>query len=178
MGEKHRVVAEAPLLRPLRLAGCGVRGSDRLCWTPCARKSPRTTAGCWRPTRRGDHKPGGERNPVLANGDPALTRDAADQYCDMVEGVLDFSISGGLTDAQRQDVQDLLVKDWKGMDQAAREDFLQTLQKWPSQERLLVQLRAGPASRSTQPVSARNPQPRAGKVRRGDEAGTAEASKP
>ena len=91
------------------------------------------------------HKPGGERNPVLADGDLALTRDVVDQYCDMVEAVLDFSVSKGLTDAQRRDLEDLLVKDWKGMDQAARGDFLQTLQNWPSPARFLVQLRAAPA---------------------------------
>jgi serine/threonine protein kinase len=91
-----------------------------------------------------EHKPGGERNPILAGGDSPLTRDLMDQYCDMVEGVLDFSISGGLTAAQRQDLQDLLLKDWKGMDKAARDDFLQTAQKWPSQARLVAQLRAAP----------------------------------
>lgn len=91
------------------------------------------------------HKPGSDRNPVLAEGDPPLTRDVVDQYGAMVEAVLDFSASGGLTDGQRRDLQDLLVKDWKGMDRAARQDFLQTLQKWPSPERFLVQLRAAPA---------------------------------
>jgi predicted Ser/Thr protein kinase len=91
------------------------------------------------------HKPGSERNPVLADGDPPLTRDVVDQYCDMVEAVLDFSVSGGLTAVQRQDLEDYLVKDWKGMDQGAKEDFLKGLQKWPSQARLLAQLRAAPA---------------------------------
>jgi hypothetical protein len=90
------------------------------------------------------HKPGGERNPILAAGDPPLTRDLVDQYGDAVEGVLDFSISGGLTAPQRRDLQDLLVMNWKAMDKAAKEDFLQTPQQWPSQARLLARLRAAP----------------------------------
>jgi hypothetical protein len=92
------------------------------------------------------HKPGGERNPILAAGDPPLTRDVVDQYCDMIEGLVDFSVSGGLTAVQRQDLEDMLVKDWKGMDQAARDDFLKTEQKWPSPDRFLVALRAAPSS--------------------------------
>jgi hypothetical protein len=91
------------------------------------------------------HKPGSDRNPVLAAGDPALTRDVVDQYGDMVEAVLDFSASGGLTDGQRRDLEDLLVKDWKGMDRAARQDLLQSLKKWPSPPRFLAQLRAAPS---------------------------------
>jgi len=90
------------------------------------------------------HKPGSERNPILADGDPPLTRDEAELYCDRVEFGLDLSVLGGLTPDQRRRLQDLLVRDWKGMDASGKGAFLRELNRGYDKAALLAQLRGKP----------------------------------
>jgi hypothetical protein len=73
------------------------------------------------------YEPGGPRNAILVPGEPALTQLTVDHYCDYLEWVLDFSISGGLSTDQRKTVRDFLVKGWKMMD---RDAFLATVKEW------------------------------------------------
>jgi hypothetical protein len=75
-------------------------------------------------------KPGSARNPVLVDGEPALTQLVADRYGDYIEVMLDLSISGGLTAPQRQVLQDYLVKDWKKMGADGRKELLADLKRW------------------------------------------------
>jgi hypothetical protein len=75
-------------------------------------------------------KPGGAHNPVLVDGDPPLTQRAVDRYRDYLEIMLDLSVSGGFSTAQREVLKDFLVKDWKKMDLAARQDFCAELDRW------------------------------------------------
>jgi hypothetical protein len=95
------------------------------------------------------HKPGGERNPVLVAGKPALTQGMVDRYGDHVEFVLGLSLTG-LNQPKRQILRDYVVKDWKKMDRAAREEFLNTLKKWdelvrgPRAERVQWRMAAQP----------------------------------
>jgi hypothetical protein len=104
------------------------------------------------------YKPGSERNPVLADGEPALTRARAERYADYLEWLLDFSAGGGLSEPQRRALQDDVVKDWPKMDGAARRALLETVEEWTAitqlplaernrrrcvlRPRLLAQLRA------------------------------------
>ena len=87
------------------------------------------------------HKPGGERNPILVDGDPPLTHDDLQQYGEQVEGALDLSVLNGLAPDQRQHLQDLVVGDWKGMDKAAREAFLREVWKAPDKASILAQVK-------------------------------------
>src|SRR5262249_6414961 len=96
------------------------------------------------------HKPGSEHNPILADGDPALTRDEAELYCDRVEFGLDLSVLGGLTPDQRRRLQDLRGRDWKGMDASGKEAFLQELNKGYDKAALLAQLRSKPGEERSQ----------------------------
>jgi hypothetical protein len=75
-------------------------------------------------------KPGSKDNPILVEGKPALTQELVDRYGDYIEIMLDLSVSGGLTDAQRRDLQDYLVKDWKGMAAATKEGIVADLKVW------------------------------------------------
>jgi hypothetical protein len=75
------------------------------------------------------YRPGGERNPVLVAGQPPLTQSQVDRYADYLEYVLDLSLSG-LNKPKREILRDYVVKDWKKMDRAARQEFLDTLKKW------------------------------------------------
>jgi len=75
------------------------------------------------------YKPGGERNPILVAGKPPLTQSVVDRHGDYLEFVLGLSLSG-LSQPKRQILRDYVVKDWKAMDRAARQEFLDTLIKW------------------------------------------------
>jgi len=75
------------------------------------------------------YKPGGERNRILVAGKPALTQSQVERYGDYLEFVLDLSLSG-LNKPKREILRDYVVKDWKKMDRAAREEFLDTIKKW------------------------------------------------
>src|SRR5262249_28260521 len=59
------------------------------------------------------HRPGGERNPVLVAGQTPLTGDMVGQFGDFLEWALDLGAGGGLTEAQRQILQHLLMKSWQ-----------------------------------------------------------------
>jgi hypothetical protein len=74
-------------------------------------------------------KPDSERNPVLVDGMPQLTQLVVDRYIDHVEIVLDLSVSGGFTTAQRQGLQDYLVKDWKKMDATVKDEMFADMKR-------------------------------------------------
>jgi hypothetical protein len=75
-------------------------------------------------------KPGSERNPVLVDDKPQLTQLVVDRYIDYLEIVLDLSVSGGFTPAQRQVLQDYLVKDWKTMDATVKDEMFTDMTRW------------------------------------------------
>ncbi len=75
-------------------------------------------------------KPGSERNPVLVEGDPPLTQLLVDRHADYLEVMLDLSVSGGFTDAQRKALQGYVVKDWKKMMPKDRQGLLTDLKRW------------------------------------------------
>jgi hypothetical protein len=75
-------------------------------------------------------KPGSARNPVLVDGTPELTQLLVDRHGDYLEVMLDLSTSGGFTTAQRQVLQDYLVKDWKRMSDEERAGLLGDLKRW------------------------------------------------
>jgi hypothetical protein len=76
------------------------------------------------------YRPGGERNPVLVDGNSPLTQAIVNRYADHLEILLDTSVVGGFTTPQRQALKDLVIKDWKKMDLAARKEFLDSLGEW------------------------------------------------
>jgi hypothetical protein len=76
------------------------------------------------------HRPGGERNPVLVPGNPALTQHMVSRFGDFVEWVLDLRVTGGLTARQRQVLRDVIVHYWKKGDDSWRAGFLQHLKTW------------------------------------------------
>jgi hypothetical protein len=73
---------------------------------------------------------GSARNPVLVDGDPHLTQLVVDRYGDFLQVILDTSMSGGFTIAQREVLQDYLVKDWKTMSADERTDLLADVKRW------------------------------------------------
>jgi hypothetical protein len=75
-------------------------------------------------------KPGSTRNPVLVDGEPQLTQLVVDRYGDYLEIMLDLWVSGGLTNRQRQVLQDYLVKDWKKMTDKERAELLADVKRW------------------------------------------------
>jgi hypothetical protein len=79
---------------------------------------------------RSAYKVGGKRNPVLVKGEPVLTQAMVDSYGDYLEWTIDLSISGGLSEAQREVLRDYLVKDWKKMTREQRQEFQGTLDQW------------------------------------------------
>jgi hypothetical protein len=76
------------------------------------------------------HRPGGERNPVLVAGPTPLTRDMVGQFGDFLEWGLDLGGGGGLTEAQRQVLQDLLMTSWKKGDDACKAAVVRHLRTW------------------------------------------------
>jgi hypothetical protein len=122
--------------RPALLDGLRKGGSDNARWLLAAYEAA--------------HKPGSERNPVLVDGEPLLTRDEAELYCDRVDFALDLSALGGLTPDQRRRLQELLVRDWKGMGAAGKGAFLEELQKRYNKAVFLAQLRSKPDEERSQ----------------------------
>jgi hypothetical protein len=82
------------------------------------------------------HRPGGDRNPILVPGTPALTQRMASQYGDFVEWALDLRHSGGMTVSQRQKLQAMVVSDWNDMEGTEREEFIQFLENWTATAQL------------------------------------------
>jgi len=76
------------------------------------------------------HKLDGERNHVLVPGKTPLTESIVSQYGDFIEWILALKMSGGLTDAQRQDLRQVLMSDWQKIDQAEKDSFLRLLKRW------------------------------------------------
>jgi hypothetical protein len=75
-------------------------------------------------------KPGGARNPVLVGGDPPLTQLVVDRYGDYLEVMLGLALGGGFTAAQREVLQEYLVKGWKTMGGDGRNALLADLERW------------------------------------------------
>jgi hypothetical protein len=75
-------------------------------------------------------KAGSARNPVLVDSVPPLTQLVVDRYRDFLQVMLDTSMSGGFTTAQRAVLQEYLVKDWKTMSAGERKDLLADLKRW------------------------------------------------
>jgi predicted Zn finger-like uncharacterized protein len=76
------------------------------------------------------HKPGGKGNQVLEPGNPSLTQSMVSQYGDFIEWVLALRLSDGLTELQRQDLKEVVMKDWQIMDKSGKHSFLGLLKKW------------------------------------------------
>jgi hypothetical protein len=94
-----------------------------------AKGSTESTRWLWA-LHKAASRPGSARNPVLVAADPPLTQQLADRYRDYVEIMLDLSASGGFSPAQRQVLQDYLVKGWKTMKADDRSELLIDLQRW------------------------------------------------
>jgi hypothetical protein len=75
-------------------------------------------------------QPGSARNPVLVAVDPPLTQLVVDRYGDFLEIMVDLSMSGGFSAAQRQVLQQYLVKKWKDMSAEDRADLLADMKEW------------------------------------------------
>jgi hypothetical protein len=75
------------------------------------------------------HLPGGEMNPILVAGAVPLTQDMVTQYCEFVEWRWRLQLTG-LGAQQRQQLQRLVVADWKSGDATARQAFLADLRWW------------------------------------------------
>lgn len=75
------------------------------------------------------HRPGGEMNPILVAGTVPLTQDMVTQYCEFVEWRWRLQLTG-LGAQQRQQLQRLVVADWKTGDATARQAFLADLRWW------------------------------------------------
>ncbi len=76
------------------------------------------------------YKEGSARNPVLVETKPPLTQVLVDRYRDFLEVMLDLSISGGFTAAERKVLQDHLVKGWKKMAVKDRKELIADLEAW------------------------------------------------
>src|SRR5262249_15607440 len=94
------------------------------------RGNPSEPFNRWRLARfEAAHGPGGERNPILVPGAVPLTQDMVTQYCELVEWRWRLQLTG-LGAQQRQQLQQLVVADWKSGDKAARQAFLDDLRWW------------------------------------------------
>jgi hypothetical protein len=83
----------------------------------------------WRHARyQAAHNPGGEMNPILVAGSVPLTQDMVTQYAEFVEWRWRLQLTG-LGAQQRQQLQQLVVADWRRGDEAARQAFLADL-RW------------------------------------------------
>ena len=68
-------------------------------------------------------------NPILVPGAVPLTQDMVTQYCEFVEWRWRLQLTG-LGAQQRQQLQQLVVADWKVRDETARQAFLADLKWW------------------------------------------------
>jgi hypothetical protein len=75
-------------------------------------------------------RPGSARNPILVESDPPLTQLEMDRYGDFLQVMLDTSMSGGFTRAQREVLQEYLVKDWKSMSPDECRDLFADVERW------------------------------------------------
>jgi hypothetical protein len=80
------------------------------------------------------HRPGGERNPILVASTPPLAQDMVDRSRMFAEWILDIR----LTKQQRQEFQQFFMKDWKKLNQVAKDkSFKSNTEGLPSQLPLL-----------------------------------------
>ncbi|AHG93409.1 hypothetical protein J421_5874 (plasmid) [Gemmatirosa kalamazoonensis] len=94
------------------------------------RQTPGDPFDRWRLARyEAAHRPGGDMNPVLVAGAVPLTQDMVTQYCAFVEWRRRLQLTG-LGAQQRQQLQQLVVADWKSGDAAARQALLADLGWW------------------------------------------------
>jgi hypothetical protein len=94
------------------------------------RQNPKEPFNAWRLARyQAAHRPGGEMNPILVAGTEPLTQDMVTQYCEFVEWRWRLQLTG-LGAQQRQQLQQLIVADWKNPDHSARQAFLADLRWW------------------------------------------------
>jgi len=84
-----------------------VQGREQ--WMAAVRKSPDDISKFMVSVYNAAYKPGGAKNPILAEGDPPLTQAIIDLDMAFVELVLDL----GLTEQQRREYQRLSIADWK-----------------------------------------------------------------
>lgn len=75
-------------------------------------------------------KEGSARNPVLVAGRPPLTQLLVERYADYLEIIVDLSDSGRFTEVERQIVQEYLVKRWKTMGAAPKNELIADLHRW------------------------------------------------
>jgi hypothetical protein len=76
------------------------------------------------------HRPGGSRNPVLVPGTLPLTQDMVNSFGDYLEWILDLRKAGGLTAAERQELQTRLIGRWRQCDDADKVDLQEHLEDW------------------------------------------------
>jgi hypothetical protein len=94
------------------------------------RQDPAEPFNRWRLTLyEAAHRPGGETNPILVSGAVPLTQDMVTQYCEFVEWRWRLQLTG-LGARQRQQLQQLVVADWRSGDESARRAFLADLAWW------------------------------------------------
>ena len=94
------------------------------------RQDPAEPFNRWRlALYQASHRPGGEMNPVLVSGSVPLTQDMVTQYCEFIEWRWRLQLTG-LGAQQRQQLQQLLVADWRSGDESARRAFLADLAWW------------------------------------------------
>jgi hypothetical protein len=124
---------------------CNLRGYERRllhaqrqpAFVESLRQMPNDASSCWAlDLYERAHKPGGELNPVVVKGEPALTQEMLNLYCDYAEYTLDLSLSGGFTTQQRQLFQEFLIKAWDQKDHAGKEDLQNELKQWSEASRL------------------------------------------
>src|SRR5262245_20875498 len=94
------------------------------------RQDPKEPFNVWRLAHyQAGHRAGAETNPILVPGAVPLTQDMVTQYCEFVEWLWRLQLTG-LGAQQRQQLQQLVVADWKNGDAAARQTFLADLEWW------------------------------------------------
>jgi hypothetical protein len=94
------------------------------------RQNPSEPFNQWRLARyQAAHRPGGELNPILVAGAVPLTQDMVTQYCEFVEWRWRLQLTG-LGAQQRQQLQQLVVADWRSGNETARQSFLADLAWW------------------------------------------------
>jgi hypothetical protein len=136
------------------------RGQKRTLFVAALRKSSDRADRLLLEMYESAHLPGGEKNPILIPGSPPLTRQMVEQRQRFSEWVLDVR----LTEEQRKRFQQLMIEEWKQLDQQARDltvkrSWEAVLARLPSlnsyqrnllraelQARLLIDLRQRPKS--------------------------------